>query len=687
MKKRANLSFVGKCAAGCALVIAAGCAQQPQVPETAVPPDPPAAAAAAPLAETYPAVAAPESGQPLEIREIRVVDDGGQQGIFVKLTRPPLDSTHYTLDSPSRLVIDMAGPTSGRPSAGRFAIEGNPMISGMRIGEVDGKLRLTVDLRQSRVPAYTVDSLDDALVAFIGEPGGRTGSVREQIVFRGGRPMTAVAAGEGRGAGAPQRPSSESGPPLTRLYTGQKVSLDFKDADAHNVLRLLAEVSKLNIVATDDVRGKVTLKLFEVPWDQALDIVLQALNLEMVQEGNVVRISTVSRLRAEREELQRAKEAQKAVEPMRVEYIRVNYAKAQKLANLISGVQAQQAMAGGGGGGGQRIGGDQGEEGVLSSRGTVVVDDFTNTLVIRDIQRGIDNARELVRRLDVQTPQVLIESNIVEATTDFARELGIQWGYRGAYGPETGNPTGVNFPSSVGVGGAIPGLAGVPFLVDFPAAGNFAPGRASGLDLLFGSADGATQINARITALESEGKGKVISRPRVVTLNNVPATIKSLTILRVKLPSTGTVINTGAGGAAGAQETATEKIETGIILVVTPLVSSDGFVLLDLYAKSSQADFARTVDNIPTEISREANSHILVKDGQTVVVGGIYRDTRIDNRDGVPYLKDIPALGWLFRSTSASDRREDLLVFMTPRILGAPATGMPSASELWRNRS
>jgi len=132
---------------------------------------------------------------------------------------------------------------------------------------------------------------------------------------------------------------------------------------------------------------------------------------------------------------------------------------------------------------------------------------------------------------------------------------------------------------------------------------------------------------------------------------------------------------------------ATEKIETGIILVVTPLVSKDGFVLLDLYAKSSQADFTRRVDDIPTEIAREANSHILVKDGQTVVLGGIYRDTNSQTSSGVPYFKDIPGLGWLFRNNSNSDRREDLLVFLTPRILGTASSGMPSAAELWRNRN
>src|SRR5262249_8652981 len=172
-----------------------------------------------------------------------------------------------------------------------------------------------------------------------------------------------------------------------------------------------------------------------------------------------------------------------------------------------------------------------------------------------------------------------------------------------------------------------------------------------------------------LTALENEGKGKVISRPRVITMNNVAATIQSLTILRVKLPSTGTVINTGAGGAAGGGTTATEKINTGITLVVTPQVSSDGYVLMNIYAQSSLPDFSRSVDGIPSEISREANSNVLIHNGDTCVLGGIYRQTGDDREDGIPYLSKVPALGWLFKRTLSEHHHEELLVFLTPRIV------------------
>lgn len=646
---------------------------------------------------------APAAGT-LDVREIKVIEDNGQQGLFVKLSVPPAAVTHYVMAQPTRLVIDVTGTDGvGGAEAGaqKYAVQ-NPVISEIGVARIEGKIRLTVQLRGDSAPTYTVNDLNDTVVAFLGEPTGANQPVREQLVFTRRAVETArrepPPAPEQHPAAAakpsrPAPPAMESASGTERItvtetgtaaeapashkgYYGQHVSLDFKDADIHNVLRLLAEVSKLNIVATDDVRGKVTLRLFDVPWDQALDIVLQVLSLESTQEGNVLRISTIKKLREEREELRKAQEAARQVEPLHVDYIKVNYAKALKLAEIISGAAAK----------GGRPTGDVGY-GVLTSRGSVFIDEYSNMLIVRDIQKGIDNARELVRRLDVQTPQVLIESNIVEATTNFERDLGIQWGYRYLGGPATGNPTGVNFPGTVGLGGSglTTGSNGVPFLADFPApVGGTAGGGA--LDLALGSIDGAHALDVRLTALEKEGKARIISRPRVVTLNNVAATIKSLTILRVKLPSTGTLINTGAGGAASSASTATEKIETGIILVVTPQVSADGFVLLDMYAKSSQADFTRQVDQIPTEISREANSHILVKNGQTVVLGGIYRDNFNVTQAGIPFLRDIPGLRWLFQSLTRANTREDLLVFLTPRIMGGVHTELPSAEDLWKNR-
>jgi type IV pilus assembly protein PilQ len=663
---------------------------------------------------TVSTAAAPDASV-LLIRELKIIDDNGQQGVFAKLSRKPTDVSHVLLANPNRLVIELSGPMGQNIVAERYAVD-NALVEQVHVASDDGKIRITLLLKGDAPPTYSVDDLNDSIVAFLGEPRGTAEPVREAIVFtqravpgaapapapvaaaippaqlRAAAPAPAVVAPAvvAPAVAAARAPVVTSEAPgggavARKLYYGQPISLDLKDADVHNVIRLLADVSGLNIVATDDVQGTITLRLNDIPWDQALDIILQTQNLESVEEGNVVRISTVKRLREEREELQRAQRAAQIVEALQVAYIQVNYAKAKKLGELMLG-QARSGQTGGGGRGGR--GGVDTEEGILTNRGSVMVDEFTNMLIVRDIDRGIRNARELVRRLDVQIPQVLIESNIVEATTDFARELGVQWGYNANIGPQTGTSTGKNFPGTIDFGGSRlgAGSGGVPFLVDFPAK-NVVPGTGSALDLALGSLNGAYSLDLRLTALEQKGVGRIISRPRVVTLNNVAATIQSLTILRVRLPSTGTVVNTGAGGSAGTATTATEKIETGITLEVTPQVSSDGFVLLDMFAKSSQADFSRTVDNIPTEITRQATSHVLVRDGQTVVLGGIYRDTATDNDTGVPWFMNIPAIGWLFKTESKAKRREDLLVFLTPRVLKTAATAaLPSAAELWENR-
>ena len=332
------------------------------------------------------------------------------------------------------------------------------------------------------------------------------------------------------------------------------------------MLRILSEVGGENIVATDDVKGRITVRLVDVPWDQALDIVLQANRLDSIKIGNVRRVSTVTRLKEEREAQLAAEQAAKELEPLRTAYIRVNYLKVtgkELLPNLQGSAtlgSTQQVCANTASQGQS----DQGDKlvdeikDVLSDRGKVRVDARSNTVIVRDIQRGIDAARDLLAKLDVPTPQVLIESNIVEATDTFARDLGIQWGYNAAYAPQFGNAPGKNFPGMVqlggnsvgpnglGVGNApttgapnLPGLQlpqlAVPFIADFPAS-TVGVGSGSAFDLALGSIDGSKQLDARITALEKEGKAKVISRPKVTTANNQPACIASVLIQRVRLP-------------------------------------------------------------------------------------------------------------------------------------------------------
>ena len=621
------------------------------------------------------------------------------------------------------MVIDAHGPVSRDLKAiERTAID-DPRVSRMRVGQQDGRLRITVDLKGA-TPKYTVNDLKTMVVAFLGERSGKPAPARSQVLYaEGGEAPAMAAAGSTAGPRVemaeiePPTPEhvTESGRPAAgRVYTGQKISLDFKDADILNVLRILSEVGGENIVATDDVKGRITVRLVDVPWDQALDIVLQANRLDSIKIGNVRRVSTVTRLKEEREAQLAAEQAAKELEPLRTAYIRVNYLKVtgrELLPNLQGSAtlgSTQQVCANTASQGQS----DQGDKlvdeikDVLSDRGKVRVDARSNTVIVRDIQRGIDAARDLLAKLDVPTPQVLIESNIVEATDTFARDLGIQWGYNAAYAPQFGNAPGHNFPGMVQLGGNsvgpnglglgtaptsgvsnIPGVQlpqlAVPFIADFPAS-TVGAGSGSAFDLALGSIDGSKQLDARITALEKEGKAKVISRPKVTTANNQPACIASVLIQRVRLPSAGTII--GSGG--GAQAVAFQDITTGIILQAVPQVSIDGFVLMQLKVVSSTPGEVTPPDNIPSTLDREASTTVLIKGGETLVMGGVFRDNSLDQENGIPWFRSIPGLSWLFKRMLRANLREELLIFLTPRIVegsGAGIAALPTARQLWEH--
>ncbi|MEZ4754372.1 MAG: type IV pilus secretin PilQ [Bdellovibrionota bacterium] len=421
-------------------------------------------------------------------------------------------------------------------------------------------------------------------------------------------------------------------------YSGRLISLDLQDTDIDNALRIIAEVSNLNIIASEDVAGKVTLRLIDVPWDQALDVILKTNALDKVQEGNVIRIAPVEKLRQEREALKQAQQAEEELEAQQVRYIRVSYAKAAELQPLV--------------------------ETVLTERGTVSYDERTNQLIVKDIARGIKNVAVLVSKLDLRTPQVLLETQIVEASRTFFREMGTELGFNYIRSPETGNATGNNFPNSVDVSGSVgDGNVGS----SFPAAVSSSAGSA--VSFLLDSADGSQSLDMRISSLESEGRIRVVSRPSVATTNNTLATIKSVEKIRVKIPSGGLSVATGSGASAqGTSASATETIEIGIVLEVTPQASPDYYVLLDINAKSSTLG-ANVVEGIPSEVERSATSTVLVSSGQTFAMGGIYKISDIDAIDGVPFLKDIPFLGHLFRRNNVNNRDEELIFFITPRIV------------------
>jgi len=412
-----------------------------------------------------------------------------------------------------------------------------------------------------------------------------------------------------------------------RGYNGRRIDLDLKDADIHNILRLLADVGRVNIVTADDVSGNVTIRMRNVPWDQALDVVLQAKGLGMVRSGNLIRVAPLATLQKERELRLAAAKQEYELTPLETRLIPVSYAQADEL----------QARA----------------KDLLSPRGTIAVDERTNVLIARDISGNLNNIEELVRSLDTQTPQVLIEARIVEATSRYTRDIGIQWGGDVTFSEATGNPTGLAFPSRVTSSGGSydqntnsrglsPFAGNVPqpnFAVNLPAATGTGQGGAIGFSL--GSIDNNLNINLRLSAAEASGLLRIVSSPRVLTLDNRDARI-----------SQGTLIPFSQISAQGVQTTFQEaKLQ----LLVRPHVTADGSVAMHVKINRDEPDFNQTsARGDPTILKREAETDLLVMDGHTAVIGGIFTRNTGRNLDQVPFFGDRRA--WRSRSPGHSVR-------------------------------
>jgi type IV pilus assembly protein PilQ len=441
--------------------------------------------------------------------------------------------------------------------------------------------------------------------------------------------------------------------PARAQYTGKKVSFEFKDIDIHNLLRIISEVSKLNIVVADDVKGTVTIRLRNVPWDEALDIILASKGLGKEIIGSVIRVAPLKTLEDEARSREERKKALRRQEDLVVELLPVNYAVATELSPRVKDV--------------------------LSERGTVTVDIRTNNLLVRDISQNVAKARSLVQHLDTITPQVLIESRIVQANTNFVREIGVQWGGSIQQASGTNNSTGLVFPNNYAISGGVAtgtapsnGTSSTPnFAVNLPAAVGAGSGGAIGMT--FGSVNGAFQLNLRLSALETKGQIRTISSPKVTTVHNTTARITQ----GLSIPFS----------QVSAQGVNTVFIDAQLSLEVTPHITSDGSVLMLVHATNNQPDPSLTGANGQPAISKqEATSQVLVKDGDTTVLGGIYVRTTSTQEDSVPFLGSIPILGYFFKHTNDSETRQELLFFITPRILGLTGTKpvaavVPSAEE------
>ncbi|HKY08419.1 MAG TPA: type IV pilus secretin PilQ, partial [Candidatus Binatia bacterium] len=569
------------------------------------------------------------------IEELIAREESGQTILQVKFAQLVNQYRHFTLPQPSRIVLDILDKTPGTGGEESFRIDTH-WVSGLRVSLSEGNLRLVTEIAAATVPAYTITPENGGLKIAIGNPDANIAAKKHLVLIQAGRRMDLRATGP---VAAADTRSSTAGSAEERIttdktYTGQKISLDFKDADIKNVFRLLAEVSGLNIVVTADVNRRVTLRLIEVPWDQAMDLLISTNGLDKEQIGNVLRISTANTFRAERADLLAAKRAREDFEPLQTVYYNLNYATAKELEPKIKSLMSKRVDA------------------------ALVYDERSNTIMVRDIQKSVEDVNTLVARLDSRTPQVLIESNLIETTPTFSRSLGIEM-------------------ESLFNDGRI--RSSSRFIANPPFSGS--PQPTPTVNQLIIPTSGfrfgyfGNNITSVLSAAEAEGNVKIISRPSVVTLNNKQSQIESANIIRIRT----TAATVGEAGNL-------REIRAGITLKVTPQVSADGFVLLAIEAKSSTLDFGRTVDGIPQENTREAKANVLVKDGETVVLGGIMKDTSSNSDSGVPYLKDIPVVGWLFKKSSWQKDFEELVVFITPRVLTAGSENLPTAEQLWRDQ-
>ncbi|MGZ5513890.1 MAG: type IV pilus secretin PilQ [Candidatus Aminicenantales bacterium] len=416
-------------------------------------------------------------------------------------------------------------------------------------------------------------------------------------------------------------------------YSGDIISLKIKDADLKDVVLYLAEFAGLNVVFDPDVRGTVTVNLQDVPWDQTLDIILKQNKMGKTIEGNILRIAPVSVLTREEEEQRRLTESKELSGPVVVKTITLSYSKAKDVAALLRSK--------------------------ISTRGEIIVDDRTNTLLISEVRDKLDLLEKLITVVDTPTPQVSIEARVVEASATFVRNLGIQWGFKGVADQFYGNATNLQFPNSVLVDGAmIPqgivtkGIGGPlgGYAVNLPA-----PAFNSALGFSFANVLDTFRVDIALSALETGGDGKIISRPSVVTQNNQQAEIIQGRQIPVQTVANFTVT--------------TRYVNAALELRAAPQITAEGTIIMAIEIQNNAADFANLVNGIPPITMQSAKTTVMVPDGGTTVIGGIYRTEDSVTRERVPFLHQIPILGNIFKNFARTKQSRELLIFITPRII------------------
>jgi type IV pilus assembly protein PilQ len=599
---------------------------------------------------------APASKSSPKVQDVAFVHEATSDKVVVKLSGPIVYSSSAKGEGKSRIEIVGASVSDDQLKTRDLSPQ-KGLVSGISVTREDGE----VVIEASRATDVTADARVDTA-----KDGSTTLTwtfTKVPVVVKAAPENLSSKTGIGPDGGIARKTkviASEPGLSITESddsassflstvpmapqgkYSGRRIDMDFKDADIHNILRLLADVGKVNIVAADDVSGTVTIKMKNVPWDQALDVVLQAKGLGIMRSGNMIRVAKADQLEKEREQAIAKKKQDLELAPIETRLIPISYANADALAMKADSLK--------------------------SARGSIVVDERTNVIIARDVAGNLDQIEALVHSLDTQTPQVLVEARIVEATSRYLRDVGIQWGGDLTFSSATGNPTGLAFPSSVGMtGGASDNntptaglspfsntVANPNFAVNLPGAVGTGTGGALGFTL--GSINNILNLNVRLSAAETNGMLRIVSNPRILTLDNREASI-----------SQGTLIPFSQISAQGVQTT---FLEAKLALKVRPHVTADGSIAMHVVINRDEPDFNQTsARGDPTILKRQAETDLLVPDGATVVIGGIYTRNTGKSVDQVPFFGSIPIIGILFQRRRASDTRSELVIFLTPRIV------------------
>ncbi len=528
---------------------------------------------------------------------------------------------HLVRSDRNRILVDFEKPSAGTPYAARPVISRRPdaMAALQQASRPDAAALL-----KSGAPASTrpTDAGDKQL--------------RPIEAIKDGRALTEAFAATAQ-APAPPTPAAQSEPVGTpqpeRRFSGNPVSLDFQGADLRAVLRTFSEISSLNVVIDPAVQGTVDVALRDVPWDQALDIILRANKLGYLVDGTIVRIAPLSVLADEEAQRRKLAEEQALAGELRLFTKTLSYAKADELKDLLT-------------------------KSALSSRGTVQVDPRTNTLIITDLGDRLQTAADLIITLDKAQPQVEIEARIVQTNKTFARALGVQWGFMGRVDPALGNTTNLAFPNNGSLGGRTGGLQGSADTVTtggtVPTAVNLgAQAPTSAVGLALGSINRAFNLDVALTALERAGNGRLLSTPRVSTQNNIEAEIAQGVQIPYQTVSNNTIT--------------TQFKDAALTLKVTPQITASNTVIMKI-----SVDNGSVGEVLPGGVSintQRANTTVQVDDGQTTVIGGIYASSEVSATDRTPGLGSVPLLKWLFKRDVFDDKSSELLIFITPRII------------------